>query len=366
MCVFLGFCGAVFAAETVWIEGEHAVLSTLNQHSWYSDVNRDLLSPGVPGAGEGEWLAHFANNSDPVEAEWALSIEEGGEYELWVRAGSYRVAAWIQLDDAEKIDLDLDATARETLNLSLPAVDVRFLSWTHVRRFELEPGEHLLRFGLEPHPAWGGSQIYGGVDAIVVTNSGRAPSGASMPSDVAAGPSDWFAFYPGDPPRDWTRSELAWTTVDATERVVEEEDRLALLDDSTVKFWGVNARPPGSDALMDQQAAMLGALGVNLVRVHPLQALIGNPVDEDALDQFDRWFSALKTRGVNMQWSVFYPHTLSEGDGYALYSELSGGSTSGLVTVFEELQAYEWAYLEALLNHQNPYTESCLRKNNSC
>ena len=57
-----------------------------------------------------------------------------------------------------------------------------------------------------------------------------------------------------------------------------------------------------------------------------------------------------------MQWSVFYPHRISESDGYALYDDLSSGSTSGLVTVFPELQALEWAYLEPLLAHTNPYT----------
>ena len=87
-----------------------------------------------------------------------------------------------------------------------------------------------------------------------------------------------------------------------------------------------------------------------------IQSEIGNPIDADQLDTYDLWFSILKEHGIYTQWSVFYPHQISADDGYALYSETDNGSTSGLVTVFPELQALEWAYLEPLMNHVNPYT----------
>ena len=52
----------------------------------------------------------------------------------------------------------------------------------------------------------------------------------------------------------------------------------------------------------------------------------------------------------------FCPHVITEQDEYPLYFELNEGSTSGLVTVFPELQAFEWEYLEPLIAHVNPYT----------
>ena len=107
---------------------------------------------------------------------------------------------------------------------------------------------------------------------------------------------------------------------------------------------------------MVQQASLLSAMGVNLVRIHPIQQQIGNPIDADQMDQYDLWFSILKEHGIYTQWSVFYPHVITEDDGYPLYSELDNGSTSGLVTVFPELQAFEWEYLEPLIAHVNPYT----------
>ena len=91
---------------------------------------------------------------------------------------------------------------------------------------------------------------------------------------------------------------------------------------------------------MIQQAQTLAAMGVNLVRIHPIQNYIGNPIDADKLDHFDLWFSILKDHGIYMQWSIFYPHKIAAEDGYPLFDELNEGSTSGLATVFPELQAY--------------------------
>ena len=352
-------CG-LSRAESVWVEGEAATSSSFNQHGWYSAVSMDQLSPGTPGGTDGDWLAHFANNSTPVEATWDVTVADGGEYVLWVRSASYRVSAWAQIDGGALIDLDLDATARETLNLVYPGIDIRFLSWTRVGTVSLSSGAHQLTIGLEPHGAWGGSQIYGGVDAFVLVNDGRVPSGAAMPALEAATPAadDWFAFFPGDPPRDWADSVAAWPSSPISQRVVADGDRLILEDGSPVKLWGTNSHPPLRDDLIEQQAAMYAAMGINIVRLHSVFSLLGDPVDADALDRLDRWFAALKAHGIYTQWSVFYPFTIEAGDGYSLYSELPGGSTSGVVTVSAELQALEWEYLRALLDHENPYTKT--------
>lgn len=342
--------------EAIWVEGEDATTSEFNQHGWYSAVNLDLLSPGTPGGEEGDWLAHYANNSTEVQASWQITAEEGGDYELWIRSASYRVGAWVQVDEGEEVDLDLDATARETLNLVAPSLDVRFLSWTHVGTVSLEAGVHDVTIGLTPHEDWAGSQIYGGVDAFVLINDGRAPSGAELAEAGTPAADEWFPFFPGDPPEDWSESVAAWTSEPATQRVQVDGGALVLEDGSPIKLWGVNSRPPRTEALMEQQAAMYAAFGINLVRVHSVHEVLGDPVDEEALDRLDRWFAILQEHGIYTQWSVFYPYTIDEDAGYARYDELPSGSTSGLVTVFEELQELEWAYLEALLAHENPYT----------
>ena len=112
--------------------------------------------------------------------------------------------------------------------------------------------------------------------------------------------------------------------------------------------------------------------GVNMVRLHPVQDMIGllqsdpgtgeRALDPEALDRLDLWFSVLKEAGVYMTFSSFFPHVVTEEDGIpdALFQELpssgEGRSAYGFVTYVEELQEAEWAWMEALLAHTNPYT----------
>ncbi|MHC4118920.1 MAG: hypothetical protein ACYSWO_15585, partial [Planctomycetota bacterium] len=84
-----------------------------------------------------------------------------------------------------------------------------------------------------------------------------------------------------------------------------------------------------------------------MVRQHPVQSVIGLlqktgrtlQFDPAKLDRWDRWFSILKENGIYMTWSLFYPHVITEADGYRsdLYNELpnkgAGKSTSGVVTM---------------------------------
>jgi hypothetical protein len=71
--------GKVLQAESVWIEGEKPVKSTMNRHPrWYDQVKKDQLSGG-------DWISNF-DAKKPGEAEYSLTIKEGGRYEFWVRA----------------------------------------------------------------------------------------------------------------------------------------------------------------------------------------------------------------------------------------------------------------------------------------
>jgi hypothetical protein len=56
--------GYAEANETLWIEGEHYITSSWNNHSWYrrTNISMDLLSPGKPGVSNGDWHVHFTDN----------------------------------------------------------------------------------------------------------------------------------------------------------------------------------------------------------------------------------------------------------------------------------------------------------------
>ena len=47
--MLLFMLGFAQAEETIWIEGEDSATHNFTDHSWFSNVNRDLLSPGIPG-----------------------------------------------------------------------------------------------------------------------------------------------------------------------------------------------------------------------------------------------------------------------------------------------------------------------------
>jgi len=384
------------AYESVWIEGEDAAVSSFNNHSWYvgEQVNYELLSPGSlePTVSLGGWDAHFSNGGTPAEAEWDFSVSEGGTYDLWLRVSPYRVVQWVSLDSGTPWYLDLDHSVREYTNLISPSIDIRMIGWIYAGAISLDAGPHVLTTGLEYHEAWGESdQVHGGVDVICVTNdAGWAPAGSLSPDSLTSKdpqPSDWFVYQPGNPAYApdsiLDLSDLMDAPAGTHGAVQSEGGEFSFEDGTPVRFWGVGSHPPGTDELNEQQARFYRSYGINLVRIHPLQHLIGlwttdqasgeRIIDPELLDPFDRWFAALKEQGVYMVWSPFWPHWVTEDDGVpsALWDELrtAGESpfgvpphadeareTYGYVSFVEELQAAEWAWVEALLTHENPYT----------
>lgn len=381
-CALLFGAAPAAAAEFQWVEGESTPdFSSFNQHSWYSAVDGSLLSPGSPDDPDhpGSWAAHYANDSNPVQAGWTFTVEEGGPYAIWARVGSYRVNMWAEVDGGGAIDLDLDDQARETVNLVYPTLDIRFLSWVKVTELDLDPGPHQITFGLLPHEAWAGASIYGGVDAFVVTNLPRwAPTGALQPDlDEAAlgGESDWFPFLPKEETAGYTsefdRSGLLERPAGLHGPLHRSGSSLEFEDGTPIRLWGVDAGSiPGTPELRERQARFWASLGINAVRLHSVGAWLGfeqdaagQPVwDAERLDALDHWFATLAEQGIYSCWSVFYPYTLAETDDYPaeLRAELSptsgGWSTSGVATFRPEIQAAEDRWVTALLQHENPYT----------
>lgn len=378
------------AGPVVWIEGEAATRTTFNRHGWYccDGVRRDLLSPGEPGARDGDWLVHYANDGREAEAEYHVDAPVAGSYTLWLRASSFTVRMWHRLDGGPRIDVDTESDRREHLNLlTAGRIDIRFLAWYRTATLDLTAGRHTLTIGLTGHPArQDGREVHGGIDVVAVADGDWNPSGTLRPGDlpVSPGPADWFPLIPADDPFD-PRSvtavgDLVPRPAGRRGPVARDGASLRFADGTPAVFWGVNAAIGGSQAVMERQAAWYARQGINLVRLHPVQALLGvlardpatgaRSLDPERLDRLDRWFAALKANGIYMQWSPFYPHVLTEDDGYPpdLYAELPdatawnlpagmrGKHTAGFVNVMPDLQAAEWAWLSTLLTHRNPYT----------
>jgi hypothetical protein len=369
------------ADEAVWIEGEASQVSTFNNHSWYccSDVRTHLLSPGSDNDPNvsGAWLSHFSSGGGTATANYDFSVTEGGSYDIWIRTSTYRVLMTMSVDGGTPVPVDTDNGARETINMNWPGIDVRFLGWVRMAGIHLTAGSHTLSFEVGEHEDYGGIS-HGGIDAISIVNYNWGPTGAVPPEQSAAIPEAdaWFTFAPGDPPAPgdsvFDLSDLVEAPAGTHGALETSGSGFAFADGTPIRFWGVGSQYPGTPDLAAQQAQMYRMFGINMVRRHPIQSMIGilqtdentgeRRLDPDALDDLDRWFAALKEAGIYMTFSSFFPHVVTESDGIpaAIYGELKdygeGKSAYGYVTFVEELQDSEWEWMEALLNHTNPYT----------
>ncbi|MEO8083292.1 MAG: hypothetical protein ABI780_05675 [Ardenticatenales bacterium] len=379
-------------AESVWIEGEDAVQTTFNRHGWYccTGVRRDVLSPGVPGGAAGDWLAHYANDGRGATATYDFDVAVTDRYVFWMRMSVYQVRGWYSLDGAPAADVDTAADPRERLNLVAPGIDIRFLAWVKAGEMPLAQGRHRLVIGIEGHPArQNGQEVHGGIDALTFVPQSWpwGPTGALRPiapdRPTEAAPDEWFPLIPIDDsfsPQSATDAH-AYIERPAGQHgpITAHGDALVLGDGTPIRLWGVNALPMATTELMARQAKYYAKNGINLVRIHPVESIVGvlrrgpdgvRTLDPVGLDTLDRWFAALKAEGIYVGWSPFYPHVVTAEDGYpadwlaelpdARAPNLPAGtpakSSSGYVNYVRKLQDAEWSWLQALLTHRNPYT----------
>ena len=367
-------------ADFVWIEGESANEHDFNQHGWYSSQNlrMDILSPGDADGQDGAWLAHYSNGPSQPSASYSFGISNENSYRLWIRASVFQTRMWYSIDGGPRVQIDSDNDQREYLRLNDPTssgpIDIRFLAWLKLDQLQLDAGQHVLEIGLEPLRQ-GGQETHGGIDIVFLTAGEFEPTGALRPDQIPEPASDaWFPLLPRDDPF----SEESLTDLSALSQgpagsnghIRRVEDRLELADGRPIKFWGVNSSIPTTDDLMRRQARFMAKHGINLVRIHPVQDVVGllepdgqggRQLNPDRLARLDLYLSILAEQGIYWQFSPFYPHVITEADGYPgqLYSELPnrgpGKNTSGFANFMPELQAAQWEWLQALMNHTNPH-----------
>lgn len=381
------------APAAIWVEGEDAARTTFNRHGWYSadGVRRDVLSPGEPGGRAGAWLAHYANDGQAATADYDVDVASSGRYRLWLRASVYQAGLAWRLDDGARRPIDTATAARERLNLVAPGIDIRFLAWLDAGEVELAAGRRRLALEVSGHPARnGGREVHGGLDALVLVPAALhwAPTSALRPPDprrppAPAAPDAWFPLVAPDdafdPASVTDASALVTRPAGRHGPVRAVDEGIQFADGTPVRFWGVNALPLPTPEQMARQARFYAKHGINLVRLHPVQSIVGllrrqpdgsRGFDPAGLDRLDRYVAALKAEGIYVGWSPFYPHVVTADDGVppAIFAELpdaptwnlppgtSGKSTSGVVHFVPALQAAEWTWLAALLEHRNPYT----------
>ena len=375
-------------AEALWIEGENYVSSSFNRHGWYQNTNirKDLLSPGTPGQSQGAWHAHYAGNYSQTEAtaRYRLEITEGGTYAWWIRLNPfrnhngganysyrYRAAggawtAWQSLDASEARD--------SMIGVVEPGIDIRSIAWCAGPMLSLACGAYDLEIRLVARD--GDKENHGGIDVMALTNFAWAPTGVIPPdtSAPAPEPDEWFVLMAGpdsfSPDSIIDMSHLVEKPAGVHGALQSRGKAFVFTDGTPVKFWGVDASMAETVEAQERQARFYARHGINMVRQHPVESVLGSlqgsggslHFDAERLDRFDRWFSILKNNGIYMTWSIFYHHVILPDQGIDpdLYGELpdrgAGKDTYALATFIQEYQDSQWRYASVLLDHVNPYT----------
>ena len=384
------FGGHALAIEALWVEAEDYTASTWNNHSWYHHTNimMDLLSPGVPGVSDGDWYVHFTSNPGSATVTYTFTITEGGTYSWWIRLNPFRNTnggadysyrhryigrggttwtGWKELDVSEARDYMID--------LVDPGIDIRFIAWAFGDTFNFIPGSYELQIRLSNRDG-ADEQNHGGIDVMAFTNFPWAPTGVVQPNldPPTPEPNDWFVLMAGPDQHSLDSITDMSCLVEkpaGTHGFLTRVGKDFAFDDGTaVKFWGVDASMAETTESQQRQARFYAKHGINMVRRHPVESVLGTLqsggrgryFDPVKLDKWDRWFSILKENGIYMTWSIFYHHVVlpDQGIDSGLYNELpdqgAGRDTYGYVTFIEEYQDSQWEYAKLLLNHVNPYT----------
>jgi hypothetical protein len=278
------------------------------------------------------------------------------------------------LDNGPWHDVDLSYVTNR-IDLVEPGIDIRFIAWTFGGIIDLAKGSHTVKIRISNRDG-ADREGHGGIDVMAFTNFPWAPTGVVPPNPdpPAPGPDDWFILMAGpdqhSPDSIIDMSHLIEKPAGKHGFLKRQGKDFAFEDGTAIKFWGVDAGMTETAESQQRQARFYAKHGINMVRQHPVQSVLGvlksgprsRYFDSAKLDRWDRWFSILKENGIYMTWSLFYPHVITPDDGYPtdLYNELpdkgAGKSTSGVVNISKELQNAEWQWERMLLEHVNPYT----------
>jgi len=300
----------VAVAETIWIEGEKPVRSTMNRHPWwYDQVKREHLSGG-------DFISHFDKDKS-AEAEYVFRAKERGRYEFWIRANPVQASLSYRLNDGPWTPIDLEQNQSGSTNIAADGrIDLRFIAWIKVGTVELVQGHNAVRFRMDSK-----NNNHGYLDCFVLANEPFRPRGILKPDQLAQNARQiaeqnpgWFAF---DPKPDRFRNESGFDLRSLNEKVAGEHGFIAAKGSQFVhsetgrpiRFWGVNG-PPGNlkdfEALR-RLARLLAKYGVNLVRIHGGYFDENGEVDLARIQHAIDVVEAMKQEGIYGHFSIYFP-----------------------------------------------------------
>jgi len=206
------FVGSLLTATlasgaSVWIEGESAFKSNMQQNPWLKGENPKILSANDTFAG----LMNAADLPNPCFILYKVQIPEDGSYQFWMRQsykghmGKTRVR-FLQLGPDGKpaktpgaeegwTELDLDSPVFD----QKPNGSNRTIEWVKYEAFKLTKGDYILDMqvtGPNPGHTEANPPIWMMIDVIHLTTEPFTPIGAlkpgEKPSAQPAGKTDYY------------------------------------------------------------------------------------------------------------------------------------------------------------------------------
>lgn len=363
-CLCLGLAlSPAMSGESLWVEGELPQSHTMNRHPWwYDQVIREHLSGG-------DWISNFSEEKEGT-ASYLLSLREGGNYALWLRANPVKSHLAFRVDGGDWQEVSFDAAAEVTNIAADGKPDLRFIAWVFAGRLSLAPGEHRITFRMYGEP-----QNHGGLDAFVLTNEAFVPRGLSRPGDPAtqAERVDETETWAFQPPPDPFSSE-AWLDLRSLNEAQAGEsgfvklsaDGMSFLrgDGQPIRFWSVvsDGWRMEPDA-MRRHLRWLAKLGVNMVRVHAQLCVEKEgarltDVDEKVLDGIHRFVAEAKKQGIYVTISPYWSHTQKIPASWGLESYTGQSGPEGLIFFEPRLQEAYKVWVKELYTRPNPYAEN--------
>jgi hypothetical protein len=188
--------------------------------------------------------------------------------------------------------------------------------------------------------------------------------------------SDWYEFNPVQD----TYSKNA--IIDFTDELdkpagkhgfikISEKDKSLIFEDGTpARFWGTNL--VGGDVFLthdeiDKMVKRLAKLGVNIVRLHHMDAYWAEPnifgnskqttrqFSEESLDRLDYLIYKLKEAGIYVFMDLLVHRKPGPDDGIDEWEKIPAGMKE-IIYIDEKLQNLTKEYIKNLLEHKNKYT----------
>lgn len=248
-------------AEFVWLEGEAADQQDTTAHSWYGDFRTHNLSGGD--------MAHHWDAKKPGNLTFTIEVEDGGEYDLWLRANPTQTTLRYQLNDGSVHTVPENVATMGVINVAGDGqVDLRFLAWMNLGEVELKPGRNQLSITFDSK-----NNHHGMLDVVVLTNEPFQPRGKLKPGETTPAKDGWSTWDPAIDPFQESPIDLRYLNQKRSGedgRVIARDGKFVFENTGEpVRFWAINGL--STDLRGDEleyALRMLAKRGVNLIRNH--------------------------------------------------------------------------------------------------